>query len=66
MSIAPQIMAAISGAIEAYLLEEEAMLAQAAQAVPPGPPPPPLNLWGLSGRQWSMQRRALLQSRSLR
>jgi hypothetical protein len=62
----PHIMAAISGAIQAYIEEEEAMLAIAAQ--PPGLPipAPPANLWGISGRQWAMQTRQLMQRRSLR
>ena len=62
----PQIMVAISGAIQAYIQEEEALLAAAAP--PPGLPisAPPANLWGISGRQWSMQTRQLMQRRSLR
>jgi hypothetical protein len=65
-SIAPQILAAISGAVHAYIQEEEAMLA--VTVVPPGLPlpVPPANLWGISGRQWSMQTRQLMQRRSLR
>jgi hypothetical protein len=65
MAIKPQIMAAISGAVQAYIQEEEALLAA---AVPMGPalPAPPANLWGISGRQWTMQTRQLLQRRSLR
>ena len=66
MAIKPQIMAAISGAIQAYIQEEEAVLA--ATALPPGPPlpAPPANLWGTSGRQWAMQTRQLMQRRALR
>jgi len=66
MPVKPQIMAAISGAVQAYLQEEEAW--QAAQAWPPGPPlpAPPANLWGVSGRQWAMQTRQLMQRRALR
>lgn len=66
MPVKPQILAAISGAVRAYLQEEEAW--QAAAAVPPGPlpPAPPANLWGLSGRQWAMQTRQLMQRRALR
>lgn len=66
MSITPQILAAISGAVHAYLEEEAAW--QAAYALPAGPPPPapPANLWGLSGRQWAMQTRQLMQRRALR
>jgi len=65
MASKPAILAAISGAIQAYIQEEEALLAA---AVPAGPalPAPPANLWGLSGRQWTMQTRLLLQRRSLR
>jgi len=59
-------MAAIGGAIQAYIQEEEAMLAAA--ALPSGlpMPAPPANLWGISGRQWAMQTRQLMQRRSLR
>ena len=66
MSIKPQILAAISGAISAYLAEEEACQAAAlslAAAAVPGPPP---NLWGLAGRSSAMQLRQLMQRRSLR
>jgi len=65
-SIRPQILAAISGALQAYLQEEEALVAAA--AVPAGLPwpAPPANLWGISGRQGAMQMRALAQRRSLR
>jgi hypothetical protein len=67
MPIKPQILAAISGAISAYLAEEEALLAQqataAAYAPPPGPPP---SFWGVAGRQWTMQMRLLAQRRSLK
>jgi hypothetical protein len=67
MSIKPQIMAAISGGIAAYLADEEAAaqalaLSAAARALP-GPPP---NLWGLAGRTEAMQMRMLMQRRSLR
>jgi hypothetical protein len=65
MAMKPAILAAISGAIGAYIQEEEAWVAA---AMPAGPalPAPPANLWGLSGRQWTMQTRQLLQRRSLR
>lgn len=65
--VKPQILAAISAAIQAYLLEEEACLAgaQVAQMAPRAAGPPP-NLWGLSGRQAAMQMRQLMQRRSLR
>lgn len=65
-SVSPQILAAISGAIQAYIQEEEALLAaQAAAALPP-PPAPPANLWALSGRQLTMQMRLLMQRRGLK
>jgi hypothetical protein len=65
MALKPAILAAISGAIGAYIQEEEVLLAA---AVPAGPalPAPPANLWGVSSRQWTMQTRQLLQRRSLR
>jgi hypothetical protein len=64
--VKPQILAAISGAVQAYIQEEEALLA--ASALPSGPPrpAPPANLWGTSGRQWAMQTRQLMQRRALR
>ncbi|MFZ2089424.1 MAG: hypothetical protein WAU47_12695 [Desulfobaccales bacterium] len=62
----PQILAAISGAIQAYIQEEEAMLAAAAVPATLALPAPPANLWGISGRQWTMQTRQLIQRRSLR
>jgi len=62
--IRPQILAAISGAIAAYLADEEAVqMAAAGAAAAPGPP---LNLWALAGRQEAMQLRLLMQRRSLR
>lgn len=64
MAIKPQVLAAISGAIQAYLLEEEALQVAAVTKAPPPPPPP--NLWGLAGRQGAMQLRLLMQRRSLR
>ncbi len=66
MSIKPKILAAISGAIQAYIQDEEAMLAAAAQPTGVSLPSPPANLWGISGRQWTMQTRQLIQRRSLR
>jgi len=64
-SINPQILAAISGAIAAYIAEEEAYQAAAAgyAAAAPGPR---VNLWALAGRQAAMQLRLLMQRRSLR
>ena len=55
--IKPQLLAAISAAIQAYLADEEAVLQQQ-QAISlglaaAGPPGPPVNLWALSGRQES-------------
>ena len=64
-SIKPQILAAISGAVSAYLADEEAATAQM-QALAAAPPGPPVNLWALSGRQQAMQLRLLMQRRSLR
>jgi hypothetical protein len=65
MSIKPQILAAISGAIGAYIADEEACQAAAA-GMATATPGPPLNLWALSGRQEAMQLRQLMQRRSLR
>ena len=65
MSITPQTLAAISGAIAAYLADEESVAAAAAAAAAPAPGPP-INLWALSGRQAAMQLRLLMQRRSLR
>ena len=64
-TIKPQILAAISGAIEAYIADEEACQAAAAASAAPAPGPP-LNLWALAGRQEAMQLRQLMQRRSLR
>ena len=65
MSINPQVLAAISGAMAAYIADEEACQAAAAglAAAAPGPP---ANLWGLAGRSEAMQLRLLMQRRSLR
>ena len=63
-TIQPPILAAISGAIGAYIAAEEAC--QAAVASAAAAPGPPLNLWGMSGRQAAMQLRLLMQRRSLR
>jgi hypothetical protein len=65
MPVTPQIIAAISGAISAYIAEEEAACRAAAPGAPGLPIPPP-NLWGLAGRSEAMQMRSLLQRRSLR
>jgi len=64
MPITPHILAAISGAIGAYMADEEACQAAAASAA--AAPGPPLNLWALAGRQTAMQLRLLMQRRSLR
>ena len=65
MPIQPQILAAISGAIAAYMADEEACQAVAA-GVGAAAPGPPVNLWGLAGRSEAMQLRLLMQRRSLR
>ncbi len=67
-SIKPQIIAAVSGGIAAYLADEEA-ISQAAALAPPaaaGPAGPPVSLWALAGRSQAMQLRLLMQRRSLR
>ena len=64
MSIKPQVLAAISGAIAAYMADEEAC--QAAAGMMAAPAGPPLNLWALAGRSEAMQLRLLMQRRSLR
>ncbi len=68
-SIKPQIVAAIGGAVSAYIADEEAacqaaaLTAVAAAAAPPGPA---VSLWALSGRLQAMQMRLLMQRRSLK
>ena len=64
-TIKPQVLAAISGAIAAYMADEEAVEAAAAGYAAPAPGPP-LNLWALAGRSEAMQLRLLMQRRSLR
>jgi len=64
MSIKPQVLAAISGAIAAYMADEEAC--QAAAVMAAAAPGPPVNLWALAGRTEAMQLRLLMQRRSLR
>ena len=67
MTTSPKILAAITGAIGAYLADEEASQAAALSGAGAGyAPGPPLNLWGLSGRSQAMQLRMLAQRRSLR
>jgi len=65
MPIAPKILAAISGAVAAYMADEEACQMAAAGLVGPAPGPP-VNLWALAGRSEAMQLRLLMQRRSLR
>jgi hypothetical protein len=65
-AIKPQILAAISGALAAYLAEEEAYQVAAAGMLAARPAGPPVNLWALAGRQAAMQLRLLMQRRSLR
>jgi len=64
-TVKPQVLAAISGAIGAYIADEEACQTAAAGMAAPAPGPP-LNLWGMSGRSEAMQLRLLMQRRSLR
>jgi hypothetical protein len=66
-SIKPQVLAAISGAIQAYIMDEEAVQAASMTFGPaPAAAGPPPNFWGLAGRQAAMQMRQLMQRRSLR
>jgi hypothetical protein len=65
-TIKPQILAAISGAIAAYIADEEAVCQATALAAAAYAPGPPVNLWALAGRSQSMQLRLLAQRRSLR
>jgi hypothetical protein len=65
-SIKPHLLAAISGAIAAYLADEEAYQAAAAGQAAARPAGPAVNLWALAGRQAAMQLRLLAQRRSLR
>jgi hypothetical protein len=64
--IKPQIIAAISGAISAYLADEEAASQALAPAAAPAAAGPLVNLWALAGRSQAMQMRLLMQRRSLR
>ena len=65
--IKPQMLAAISGAIAAYIADEEAACQAAALAAAAAAAAgPPLNLWALAGRSQAMQLRQLMQRRSLR
>jgi hypothetical protein len=65
LTIKPQILAAISGAVSAYIAEEEAA-GQAAALAAAAAPGPPVNLWALAGRQEAMQMRMLMQRRSFK
>ena len=65
-AIQPPILAAISGALAAYLADEEACQAAALSPAAARPAGPPLNLWALAGRSEAMQLRLLMQRRSLR
>jgi hypothetical protein len=66
-TVKPQILAAISGAVAAYLADEAASQAAALElAAGAAAPGPPANLWGWSGRSQAMQLRQLMQRRSLR
>jgi hypothetical protein len=65
-TINPKILAAISGAVGAYIADEEAAQAQAVMAAPQPQAGTPLNLWALAGRSEAMQLRQLMQRRSLR
>ncbi|MFZ5448825.1 MAG: hypothetical protein ACOZFS_09355 [Thermodesulfobacteriota bacterium] len=64
-SINPQILAAISGAIAAYIADEEACQV-AALGMAARPAGPPVNLWAMAGRQEAMHLRLLAQRRSLK
>jgi hypothetical protein len=67
-TVKPPILAAISGALGAYLADEEAAGQAAALAARPAAAAagPPISLWALAGRQEAMQLRLLMQRRSLR
>jgi hypothetical protein len=69
--VKPQILAAISAAIQSYLADEEAARQQQqvlslGLAGLIGAGGPPVNFWSLSGRQSAMQQRFLMQRRSFR
>jgi hypothetical protein len=66
MLVKPQVLAAISGAISAYLADEEAACQAAAPAGVGAAPGPAVSLWSLAGRSQAMQLRLLAQRRSLR
>jgi hypothetical protein len=71
--VKPQILAAISAAIQSYLADEEVAMQQQqalslglAGLIGPAAAGSPINLWALSGRQEAMQQRLLMQRRSFR
>jgi hypothetical protein len=64
MPIKPQVLAAISGAISAYVADEEAWMVSTMAQV--SLPPPPPNFWGMAGRQTATQMRMLVQRRSFK
>ncbi|MCL4503238.1 MAG: hypothetical protein M1438_15515 [Deltaproteobacteria bacterium] len=67
MPINPKIIAAISGAVSAYIADEEAACQAAAFAPQAAAAPGPIiSLWALAGRSQAMQMRLLMQRRSLR
>jgi len=61
----PQVLAAISAAISAYVADEEAYLA-ATMVQQAAMPSAPSNLWGVAGRQTASQMRMLMQRRSFK
>ena len=67
-TVKPQILAAISGAVSAYIADEEvACQAAAATGVAAAAAPgPAVILWAPAGRSQAMQLRLLMQRRSLR
>ncbi len=58
----PKKFAAAVTAVLAYIQEEEAAILQAAATS--APPPPRPNLWGISGRQETMQTGILMQMKA--
>ena len=66
MTINPKILAAVSGAVAAYIADEEAACQAAQMAAQAGPPAPAVSLWALAGRSEAMQMRLLMQRRSFR
>jgi hypothetical protein len=61
----PKKFAAAVTAVLAYIQEEEAAILQAgAPSTSAEPPPPRPNLWGISGRQETMQTGILMQMKA--